>query len=66
MLDALCEDHDYARNYAIKLLHNRPPAASGRLHPGLEPRYALIEPMERAIWLATEQPCGKRLKMASA
>ncbi len=61
MLDELCEDHSYERKYAIKLLRDTVPAPSGRAHPGPEPRYALIEPVVRAIWLAAEQPCGKRL-----
>ncbi len=64
MLDELCEDHGYERKYAIKLLRDTVPAPSGRAHPGPEPRYALIEPVVRAIWLAAEQPCGKRLAPA--
>jgi len=40
------------------------PAPSGRAHPGPEPRYALVEPVVRTIWLAAEQPCGKRLAPA--
>ncbi len=64
MLDELCEDYGYERKYAIKLLGETVPAPSGRAHPGPEPRYALIEPVVRAIWLAAEQPCGKRLAPA--
>ena len=64
MLDELCEDHGYERKYAIKLLRDTVPARSGRAHPGPEPRYALIEPVVRTIWLAAEQPCGKRLAPA--
>jgi hypothetical protein len=64
MLDELCEDYGYERKYAIKLLGDSVPAPSGRAHPGPEPRYALIEPVVRAIWLAAEQPCGKRLAPA--
>lgn len=66
MLDDLCGDYDYERKYAIKLLRNTRPAPSGRPRPGPEPRYALIEPVVRAIWLAAEQPCGKRLAPALA
>ena len=64
MLDELCEDHGYERKYAIKLLGDAVPAPSGRAHPGPEPRYERIEPVVRAIWLAAEQPCGKRLAPA--
>ena len=64
MLDELCEDYDYERKYAIKLLRDTVPAPSGRAHPGPEPRYGLIEPVVRVIWLAAEQPCGKRLAPA--
>lgn len=61
MLDELCEDHGYERKYAIKLLGGRVPAPSGRRHPGPERQYTAIEPVVRTIWLAAEQPCGKRL-----
>ena len=64
LLDELCEDYDYERKYAIKLLRDTVPAPSGRAHPGPEPRYTLIEPVVRVIWLAAEQPCGKRLAPA--
>ena len=64
MLDELCEDYGYERKYAIKLLGDTLPAPSGRAHPGPEPRYTLIEPVVRVIWLAAEQPCGKRLAPA--
>lgn len=64
MLDELCEDHGYERKYAIKLLRDTRPPPSGRVRPGPEPRYGLIEPVVRAIWLAAEQPCGKRLAPA--
>lgn len=64
MLDELCEDYGYERKYAIKLLRDSLPAPSGLVHPGPERRYTLIEPVVRAIWLAAEQPCGKRLAPA--
>jgi hypothetical protein len=64
MLDELCEDHGYERKHAIKLLGDTVPAPNRRARPGPEPRYALIEPVVRAIWLAAEQPCGKRLAPA--
>jgi hypothetical protein len=61
MLDELCEDLGYERKYAIKLLGNNLPVASGQKHPGPERRYGLIEPIVRQLWAASEQPCGKRL-----
>jgi hypothetical protein len=61
MLDELCEDHGYERKYAIKLLKDSLPVASGRRHPGPVPQYEMIEPIVRQMWLTAEQPCGKRL-----
>lgn len=64
MLDELCQDYHYERKYAIKLLGGTLPPPSGRKKPGPEPKYAAIEPIVRTIWLAAEQPCGKRLAPA--
>lgn len=61
MLDELCEDYEYERKYAIKLLSGRLPVARGRAHLGPERRYDVIEPVARKMWLTAEQPCGKRL-----
>src|SRR3954469_15878031 len=61
MLDELCEDYDYERKYAIKLLSGSLPSPSGRVRPGPEPQYEIIEPVVRYVWLKAEQPCGKRL-----
>jgi len=61
MLDEFCEDHGYERKYAIKLLSGTLPVSSGRVRPGPERRYALVEPVVRQMWLTAEQPCGKRL-----
>lgn len=61
MLDELCEDYQYERKYAIKLLRGGLPQGGASPHPGPEPRYGLIEPIVRQLWLAAEQPCGKRL-----
>jgi hypothetical protein len=61
MLDELCQDYEYERKYAIKLLGGRLPEPSGQARAGREPQYGLIEPVVEAIWLAAEQPCGKRL-----
>lgn len=63
-LDELCEDHGYERKYASRLLRAAVPAPTGRGHPGPEPRCTLIGPIVRPIWLAAEQPCGKRLAPA--
>ena len=64
MLDELCQDYQYERKYAIKLLGGTLPQPSGRQKPGPESRYAALEPIVRTIWLAAEQPCGKRLAPA--
>ena len=64
MLDELCQDYHYERKYAIKLLGGTLPPPSGRKKPGPDPKYAVIEPIVRTIWLAAEQPCGKRLAPA--
>jgi len=61
MLNELCEDHGYERKYAIKLLNGSLPEASGRRRAGPVPQYEIIEPIVRQMWLAAEQPCGKRL-----
>jgi len=61
MLDELCEDYDYERKYAIKLLRGGLPVPTGRAHPGPERKYQVVEPVVRQIWLTAEQPCGKRL-----
>ena len=61
MLDELCEDYEYERKYAIKLLCGGLPPSSGRVHPGPEPQYELIEPVVRQVWRTAEQPCGNRL-----
>jgi hypothetical protein len=64
MLDELCQDYHYERKYAIKLLRGTLPGSSGRKKPGPDPKYGVIEPIVRTIWLAAEQPCGKRLAPA--
>src|SRR6266478_1656489 len=61
MLDEVCEDYDYERKYAIKLLGGTLPVRSEHPHPGPEPQYGTIEPIVRRIWSSAEQPCGKRL-----
>jgi hypothetical protein len=61
MLDELCDDYQYERKYAIKLLSGGVAVASGKVHPGPERRYGEIQSVVQYIWLAAEQPCGKRL-----
>lgn len=64
MLDELCADYHYERKYAIKLLRGNLPPAGGRKRPGPSSPYGRLEPIVRTIWLAAEQPCGKRLAPA--
>lgn len=66
MLDELCEDHGYERKYAIRLLGGGVAGPSGRRRAGPVRQYEGIEPVIREIWLAAEQPCGKRLAPALA
>jgi hypothetical protein len=40
------------------------PQPRGGKKPGPDPQYRGIEPIVRTIWLAAEQPCGKRLAPA--
>ena len=45
MLDELCEDYKYERKYAIKLLGGALAPCPGRVRPGPERRYEIIEPV---------------------
>lgn len=63
MLDELCENYGCERKYAIKLLRGTVPPPCGRVHPGPEPRYTLIEPILRVIWLAAK-PDDERERVA--
>jgi hypothetical protein len=58
MLDEVCEDREYDRKYAIKLLGGGLAAPSSGTRPGPEPQYEMIEPVVRQIWLRAEKPCG--------
>src|SRR6266403_321775 len=61
MLDELCDDYQYERKYAIKLLSGGLAPPAGRVHPGPERRYGEIQSVVQYIWRQAEQPCGKRL-----
>jgi hypothetical protein len=67
LLDEVCELCGYERKYAIKVLSGKRAivGSKGRKRGGSQ---AIYEEAEReiikAIWLAAEQPCGKRLKAA--
>ena len=61
MLNELCDDYQYERKYAIKLLSGDLAPSAGKVHPGPERRYGEIQPVVQYIWLQAEQPCGKRL-----
>lgn len=64
ILDEFCAVCGYNRKYAIRILKKRPPKK--RCKPGRKPWYdpkTILEPL-KAIWLATDQMCSKRLKVA--
>src|ERR1700689_1854322 len=63
ILDEFCLVCGYARKYAIGLLSRQP--GQRRKKPGPRRRYDLevLQPL-KAIWLASEQMCSKRLKAA--
>lgn len=62
ILNELCEQYGYHRKHAIRLM-NTPenPTAQRVIRSGPEPRYESLGPVLKTIWLAAEQPCGKRL-----
>ena len=65
ILDEFCAVCGYNRKYAIRLLGHKK-SASPRCRAGRKPKYAgpqLLEALRR-IWLASDQLCGKRLKVA--
>jgi len=66
LLDEFCELCGYERKYAIKLLGGKR-RAEGRVRRKSGSKAKYEEPERRVlkvIWLACEQPCGKRLKAA--
>lgn len=66
LIDELCELCGYERKYAIKVLGGkRRIAGKSARNAGAKPKYGEGERgVLKAIWLAAEQPCGKRLKPA--
>jgi hypothetical protein len=63
ILDEFCSVCGYSRKYAIGLLRRKPVPRTKK--PGPRPKYdaQVLEPL-KAIWLASEQMCSKRLKAA--
>lgn len=64
ILDEFCAVCGYNRKYAIRILRKR--RLKKRLKPGRKPWYdpkTILEPL-KAIWLATDQMCSKKLKVA--
>ena len=64
ILDEFCAVCGYNRKYAIRTLRKR--RLKKRAKPGRKPWYdpaTLLEPLKE-IWLATDQMCSKRLKVA--
>jgi hypothetical protein len=67
LLDEVCALCGYERKYASKVLRGRRPIVGrgGRPRGGSQALYGEAErAVIKAIWLAAEQPCGKRLKAA--
>jgi hypothetical protein len=63
ILDEYCAVCEQSRKWAIKQL-NRPPGRRAR-RGGAKRRYGpKLEWPLKAVWLAAQQPCGKRLKQA--
>jgi hypothetical protein len=66
LLDEVCELCGYERKHALKVLSGRLPIAGGKAkRGGPRRRYTDSEKaVIKVVWLAAEQPCGKRLKAA--
>lgn len=61
LLDEVCEVCGYERKYAIRLMNRQAEPAGQKA--GRKPVYAReVAAVVKAIWLSSEQPCGKRLK----
>jgi hypothetical protein len=63
ILDEFCEVCGYTRKYAIGLLKRKPRRRQRKPGPPRQYDAAVVEPL-KAIWLAAEQLCSKRLKAA--
>lgn len=59
ILDELCEQYGYHRKHAIRLLNGT--AGPRKCPPGPQRQYEPITEVVGRIWVAGEQPCGKRL-----
>ena len=59
ILDELCEQYGYHRKHAIRLLNGTPKPKQSP--PGPQRQYTCIAELVERIWVAGEQPCGKRL-----
>jgi hypothetical protein len=59
MLDELCEQYGYHRKHMIRLLKGLPVVR--KCPPGPRRQYEAISQVVERIWVAGEQPCGKRL-----
>lgn len=66
LIDEFCELSGYERKYAIKLLRGQRRIVGKQARKaGSKPKYGDPErAVLKEIWLAAEQPCGKRLKAA--
>jgi len=63
LLDEVCAVCDLERKYAIKLMNQKEPPARGKA--GRKPVYVKeVAAVVKAIWLSSEQPCGKLLKQS--
>ena len=65
LLDEICSPFGYERKYEIKVLGGaRPIAGAGcKKLGGSVPKYGKEErKVFQVIWMAAEQPCGKRMK----
>ncbi len=64
LLDEFCQQYDYERKYAIKLLRTRPEVREDKPRPGPQPKYEAVQEVIERIWSCSEQLCGKRLAPA--
>jgi len=64
LLDEFCEQYDYERKYAIKLLGGQRLGAEAGARSGPEPRYEPVREVVERIWNCGEHLCGKRLAPA--